>query len=93
MAKVLVVPDLHCPYTDLSSLTLLYAHIEAANPDVIIQLGDAMDMYSFSKFPRSHNVMTPKQELEQGIGMVAEFWKTVNKVSLNSTKAMLLEAT
>jgi len=90
MAKVLCIPDLHAPYTNLEALTLLYAHIEKVNPTHIIQLGDQLDLYAFSKFPRSHNVMTPKQELEEGIGLLKEMWRLINRISPDSRKYQLL---
>lgn len=90
MAKVLAIPDLHAPYTDLESLTLLYTHIEKEQPDVIVQLGDQLDLYAFSKFPRSHNLMTPKQELEQGVGLLTEMWEIIHRVSPGSRCYQLL---
>lgn len=90
MAKVLAIPDLHAPYTNLKALTLLYKHIELIKPTHIVCLGDQLDLYAFSKFPRSHNVMTPKQELEQGIGLLREMWEIIQRISPQSINYQLL---
>lgn len=90
MAKVCAVPDLHSPYSNLESLTLLYTEIERHKPDIVIQLGDALDMYSFSKFPKSQNVHTPKQEISEGKALLEEFWKIIHKLVPKAKKYMLV---
>ena len=45
----------------------------------IIQLGDLYDMYSASKYVRSYDLMTPKDEFEQGRETSAEVWRILKK--------------
>lgn len=90
MAKVLCVPDLHSPYSDLEALSSTYLQIEKEKPDTILQLGDSLDLYSFSKFPRSHNLLTPRQELEQGFELVRDMWKIINRIAPKAIKYQLL---
>lgn len=45
----------------------------------IIQLGDLYDMYSASKYVRSYDLMTPKDEFEQGRETSSEVWRILKK--------------
>lgn len=75
MRKVLAIPDLHFPWHHQDTLTWIYGVAKTRQPDVIIQMGDLYDMYSMSRFARTHNLMTPKQELAEGRLGAATMWK------------------
>lgn len=75
MRKVLAIPDLHFPWHDQDTLTWIYKLNQERKPDVIIQLGDLYDMYSHSRFARTHNLCTPKQEIAEGRLGAATMWK------------------
>ncbi len=47
-------------------------------------------MYSAAKFPRSHNVMTPKDEIEMGRVMAEDFWNAVHREAPGAKKIQLL---
>lgn len=53
-------------------------------------MGDLLDMYSHSKFPKSQNVYTPKDEEEAGIKKARELWAAIRKASPNSKCVGLL---
>lgn len=78
--RVFAAPDLHFPWSDQKSLKRVYDAIEDLRPDVVIQLGDVLDLYAWTRFARSLDVMTPREELEAGIGDYQVFWKTVKKI-------------
>lgn len=75
MRKVLAIPDLHAPFTDLAAVDYFVSTARMLQPDIIFQLGDAYDCYSFSKFPHSPNIMTPRQEMIEGHQLLSAFWK------------------
>lgn len=75
MRKVLAIPDLHFPWHHQDTLTWIYQVAQDKQPDVIIQLGDLYDMYSFSRFAKTCDLMTPKQELAEGRLGAATMWK------------------
>jgi hypothetical protein len=52
----------------------LVAAVRKAQPDLFVHAGDRHDFACFSKYPRSHNVLTPKQEITRGLKQQAEFW-------------------
>ncbi len=55
--------------------------IRKLKPKVVVQLGDLYDLYSFSRFPRSLNVITPAQEIKQGRKGAEEMWKAVQQAA------------
>lgn len=40
-------------------------------------MGDLYDFYSFSRFPRTHNLLTPIQEVETGRREAVRFWAAI----------------
>jgi UDP-2,3-diacylglucosamine pyrophosphatase LpxH len=48
-------------------------------PDYIIQVGDLLDCYAASKFPRSQNIYTPKEEERLGIEMAKDAWSRLKE--------------
>ena len=72
--KVLVIPDQHFPFVNKKALEKLYEIAKAEQPTHIVNVGDTYDMYSFSRFARSLDVMTPKQEMKKGRKMAEQMW-------------------
>lgn len=87
---VVAVPDLHFPFHSQKKLDLVYKKIEKIQPDVVVQLGDVLDMYAQAKFSKSHDVMTPKEELEAGLGYYQEFWATIKKTTKRNCRRVQL---
>lgn len=52
-SKYVVFGDLHSPFHDARAVDILCQVIEDHPPDVIIENGDGLDFYQFSKFDRS----------------------------------------
>lgn len=49
----LVIPDLHYPYVDKLYVKLITAVIKKVRPYGIVQLGDAVDCFQISKYPKN----------------------------------------
>lgn len=79
--KVFVVPDIHFPYHSKNALNKILKLIKQHKPTHVVQLGDLLDQYCFSKFSRSHNITTPEKEISKGIKLAIQFWKDVHKAS------------
>lgn len=88
--KVVAVPDLHLPWVCQKSLDYIYKVIDNEKPDIVIQLGDLYDFYSHTKFARSHDIMTPKEEASEARLGAEKFWKTIKKITPRSRKIQLL---
>lgn len=79
--KTLIIPDTHFPFVHVKTLERLIAFTEQVKPDRIVQIGDLYDNLSHGKFPRSHNVFTPKQEMNEAHRMATELWAKLRKAS------------
>lgn len=77
MRSVVALGDIHFPFANRRALRKAIAYIRKHRPDVVIQMGDLYDMFSFGRFPRSVNMMTPRCEIKLGNSMAIEFWTEV----------------
>jgi hypothetical protein len=46
-----------------------------------VGLGDEMDLYSLSKYPKSLNIMTPAEEYKQGMADYGAHWQALQKAA------------
>lgn len=88
--KIAILGDLHEPFGHEKVKSEFVLFCEKFQPDWIVQVGDGLDMYSHSSFPKSQNIFTPKHEEEAGVKNLRELWSELNKVSPNSKKVMLM---
>lgn len=72
--KILCWPDSHYPFVNKEAEAKMIQFAAENQPDYIIQIGDLLDCYAASKFPRSQNIYTPKEEEALGIGMAKKAW-------------------
>lgn len=82
--RILAIGDTHFPFASKAAVNRVVEISKYLNPSVIIQLGDLFDMLSFSRHPRSHNLITPQQEIEDGYSHAVRFWHLLKK---NAPKA------
>lgn len=85
--RALLLGDLHCPWIDKKAVRQALDIIPKLSPDLVIQMGDGLDQYSFSAFARSVNVMTARDELKEGHAQLAEIWDQIRKKNPNRKKA------
>lgn len=85
-----IISDIHWPFANGRVLEVFYRYIEVHKPEWVIINGDAWDMYSHSKYPRSHNVFTPREEQAKARAMNEEFWKHVKTLSPQSRCVQLM---
>lgn len=80
----LFIPDTHFPFEHQPTLQQIYAFAAKHKPKVIVQLGDLYDAYSHAKFPRSHNIFTPKEEAQLSRKKAEAFWQALKQASPQS---------
>lgn len=73
----LIIPDTHFPFVSQRTLEWIYRMIQKYKPGHVIQIGDLFDLYSHTRFPRSHNLYSPHQEEELGRRGAEEMWKII----------------
>jgi len=88
--SILVIGDCHFPWALPRTLNAIYDVVAKTRPQVIIQVGDLYDLFSFSKFPRTHNIMTPRQELTRARTCAEVFWSKMIAAAPNAKRFQLL---
>ena len=78
--KIAVISDIHWPFSSETVLSRFLSFIKKHQPELVVINGDAWDMYSHAKFPRSHNVFTPREEQTAARRMNEDFWKEVKRL-------------
>lgn len=78
---VMVWPDTHAPYHDPEAVAVALAVLRTVKPDTLVILGDFLDCYSVSRFPkdpkRKHLL---REEIDQSIYILDEIQKACRNV-------------
>lgn len=77
--RIASISDIHWPFASQRVIDKFYSFIEREQPEFVILDGDAWDMFSHGRFPRSHNVFTPRQEEELARKANEDFWREVKR--------------
>lgn len=77
---ILVIGDTHFPFHNQESLERVFEIARESKPDSIVQIGDLYDLYSFSKYPRSHNLDTPAKELDRAASRAQDMWRELGEI-------------
>jgi len=88
--KVLVLGDLHCPWWSADGVQAVFALVERIKPDVIIQVGDSYDFFSFGRFPRSQLIIKPDDEVITARRQLEMLWKTIRSLAPKARLIQLL---
>jgi predicted MPP superfamily phosphohydrolase len=88
--RALILGDLHMPYHCVKTVEAAIECAKQLRPDLIVQVGDLNDQYCFSRYPRSTDHDTPKQELLKAKKEAAEMWKRLQKASPKAVCYQLL---
>jgi UDP-2,3-diacylglucosamine pyrophosphatase LpxH len=88
--RILAIGDVHFPFCDREKVLKLYSYVKQFKPNVIVQIGDLYDMYTFSKFSRSVDLITPAEEIRQGKSMAEAFWRNLQRNASPGAKCFQL---
>lgn len=88
--KILPIGDTHFPFTDYDKLNRIADKVDYVQPDVILQMGDLYDLYSWSRYPGTPNIMTPAEELAEGRQNAEAFWELMKLVAPKARLIQLL---
>jgi hypothetical protein len=80
--RILIVPDIHFPYSHQDSLSFLLALKKRINPTRCINLGDEVDGHSWSFHQASAELDSPSAELEKAIIQIKELGKIFPQMDL-----------
>lgn len=88
--NIVILGDTHFPFQDSDSIAQALEIIDELKPEAVIQMGDLYDMFSWSKFPKSADLILPKQEIEFAHLAATTMWQGVRKASPNAACYQLL---
>lgn len=63
--RILVIPDIHAPYQHKDTIAFLAAVRDEIDPDLVVNLGDEVDMHAMSFHDSDPNLDSAGAELEQ----------------------------
>lgn len=87
--RCLFIPDTHFPFIHQPTLEKLFKFAEKEQPEIIVQVGDLYDNVSHTKFPRSHNIFTPREEQAKARRQASEMWETLWKLVPDSRRIQI----
>ena len=85
-----IISDIHWPFENAAVIQKFIQYVSTERPEWVIIDGDAWDFYSHSKYPKSHNVFTPRQEEDMARKKNEGFWAAIHKASPKSKCVQLL---
>ena len=89
MAKVFIIPDCHFPFHSKSALKKVLELIEEEQPTHVVQIGDLLDQYVFSKYSRSAGI-TPEADVTKGLKLATKMWEDIQTIVPNAKCYQLL---
>lgn len=87
---IATISDIHFPFENQKVIDRFIEYVGDERPDLVIINGDAWDMYSHGKFPRSHNVFTPRDEQRLSREKNEAFWQQIKKAHQKAECVQLL---
>lgn len=88
--KIAILGDMHEPFASDRIKADFVSFCGFFKPEYIVQVGDCMDMYSHSRYPKSHNIFTPKDEEDRARKNLEEFWSLCGKAAPKAKRVGLL---
>jgi predicted phosphodiesterase len=76
--KVFVISDTHFPFNSKKAYAKVLGFIKEERPDAVVQIGDLLDQYMFSKYGKSPK-FTPEQDIVKGLADAKSMWATIAK--------------
>lgn len=84
------ISDIHWPFENKKVVDKFIEYVGDEKPEYVFIDGDAWDMYSHGKFPRTHNLFTPKDEENMSRERNKIFWENIKKASPQSRCIQML---
>lgn len=75
MSKVLVIGDIHLPFSHPNYLKFILRVRDRIKPDKVIQIGDLVDHYALSRFQLDPDVMSQRPEFEMALKEAKKWYK------------------
>ena len=77
--KTFIISDTHFPFHNKKAFKEMLSHIREEKPTHVIQIGDLLDQYIFSKYSRSLGI-TSTTDIETGLNDAVEMWEEIRRL-------------
>lgn len=81
-SRILVIPDLHIPFQHIDAFDFLDKINHLLKPDLVVSLGDELDLNSFSFHEKDSDLFSPGHELQRAIAQISYLHEIFPKLSL-----------
>lgn len=88
--KALLVGDTHFPWVNEERVNRILDKVDRMQPDIVAQMGDLYDLYSFSRYVRTLNLISPKDELVEARLGAETFWRAIRDAAPRARCIQLL---
>lgn len=82
MSRILVIPDLHTPYHHPGAIDFLSRVRREFKPTEVVCIGDEIDAYHWSTYPKDPDAPGRKEELSQSRHSLRHFYRLFPKVKV-----------
>lgn len=89
MSVVFCISDCHFPFHNKRAYTQMLKELKAAKPTHVVQIGDLLDQYVFSKYSRSLEI-TPNNEITLGLRYAEQLWTDVARLAPKAKRIQIL---
>lgn len=89
MSKVLIISDLHFPFHSKECYKKVWAIIKKERPTHVVQIGDLLDQYVFSKYTKDSTI-TVGSDVQAGLKLAVDFWARVKKILPRAARIQVL---
>jgi UDP-2,3-diacylglucosamine pyrophosphatase LpxH len=89
-SRVLVVGDIHSPWHSTRALQAAVRFAGDVRPTHIVWVGDQLDLYNWSRYSPSRELMTPGTELSRGMRTVRQFASELLSAAVRGVRAYVL---
>jgi UDP-2,3-diacylglucosamine pyrophosphatase LpxH len=80
VTKVFIISDTHFPFHQPEALENIIESIKQERPTHVVQIGDLLDQYVFSKYTKSPEI-TPEMDVMAGVSWAQAMWKRIKAVA------------
>jgi predicted phosphodiesterase len=89
MSKVFVISDLHLPFHNKAAYKHMLAELKETKPTHVVQVGDLLDQYVFSRYSRTLEV-TPAGEIKRGLKAARDMWAEIARIVPKAKRVQIL---